>query len=225
MFTDHTDTKRLSPQARRQAQTRQTILDHARATIAQRGMAGLSIRGLADSIDYTPGALYEYFRNKEDLVDAVRADCFESLNSFIFGRIQSAQDAAEMLLLGGLAYIEYAALHPQEYHLMFNMEPSRATSGEQRRVAMRSLLEMVRLGIAQGRFAVRDDYDADTIAYHCWATVHGIASLQTTVLLAERPDVEAVIRTILAKVITGFTVAGDPSSTSWPGPIEGAAGG
>lgn len=61
---------------------------------------------------------------------------------------------------------------------MFNMEPSRATSGEQRQIAMRSLLEMVRVGIAQGRFVASEDYDADAIAYHCWATVHGIASLQ-----------------------------------------------
>lgn len=214
MFSDHTGAQRSTPQVRRQAQTRQTILEHARATVAQRGMAGFSIRGLADSIDYTPGALYEYFKNKEDLVDAVRADCFESLNSFIFERIQPAPGAAEMLLLGGLAYIEYAALHPQEYHLMFNMEPSRATSGEQRQIAMRSLLEIVRFGIGQGQFEERPGYDADTIAYHCWATVHGIASLQTTVLLAERPDVEVAIRTILAKVIAGFTVTGDPPLTS-----------
>ena len=42
MFTGYTDVKRTTPQARRQTQTRQTILEHARATIAQRGMAGLS---------------------------------------------------------------------------------------------------------------------------------------------------------------------------------------
>jgi AcrR family transcriptional regulator len=214
MFSDHTNAEKLTPQARRQAQTRHVILEHARAAIAQRGMAGLSIRGLADSIDYTPGALYEYFKNKEDLVDAVRADCFESLNTFILQRIQSAQDAAGMLLLGGLAYIEYAALHPQEYHLMFNMEPSQATSGEQRQIAMRSLLDIVRFGMEQGQFEERPGYDADTIAYHCWATVHGIASLQTTVLLAERPGVEDVIRNILTKVIDGFTVGSNQGVTS-----------
>jgi AcrR family transcriptional regulator len=214
MFSDHTSVRRSTPQIRRQAQTRQAILEHARATIAQRGMAGLSIRALADSIDYTPGALYEYFKSKEDLVDAVRADCFESLNSFISERTQSAQDAGEMLLRGGLAYIEYAALHPQEYHLMFNMESSRATSGEQRQIAMRSLLEIVRFGIGQDQFEERPGYDADTIAYHCWATVHGIASLQTTVLLAERPDVAEVIRNILKKVIDGFTVGSNQGVTS-----------
>jgi AcrR family transcriptional regulator len=214
MFSDHTNAEKLTPQARRQAQTRHVILEHARAAIAQRGMAGLSIRGLADSIDYTPGALYEYFKNKEDLVDAVRADCFESLNTFILQRIQSAQDAAGMLLLGGLAYIKYAALHPQEYHLMFNMEPSQATSGEQRQIAMRSLLDIVRFGMEQGQFEERPGYDADTIAYHCWATVHGIASLQTTVLLAERPGVEDVIRNILTKVIDGFTVGSNQGVTS-----------
>jgi hypothetical protein len=72
------------------------------------------------------------------------ADCLEILNHFIVERIRSAPDAAAMLLTGGLAYIEYAGLHPQEYHLMFNMEPSQATSGEQRQIAMRSLLEIVR---------------------------------------------------------------------------------
>ena len=206
MFTEYTDADKPTPQSRRQAQTRQAILENARATIAERGIAGLSIRALADSIDYTPGALYEYFRSKEDLIDAVRADCFESLNDFIAARIQSAQDAAEMLLLGGLAYIEYAGLHPQEYHIMFNMEPSRATSGEQRQIAMRSLLEIIRVGIAQGQFVVSAGYDDTVIAYHCWATVHGIASLQTTLLLAERPDIQDVIRSILQKVINGFTL-------------------
>lgn len=213
-FNDHTDAEKPTPQSRRQTQMRRTILGHARATIAQRGITGLSIRGLADGIDYTPGALYEYFRSKEELIDAVRADCFESLNRFIVERIWSAPDAAAMLLMGGLAYIEYAGLNPQEYHLMFNMEPSQATSGEQRQIAMRSLLEIVRLGIAQGQFEAREGYDADTIAYHCWATVHGIASLQATVLLAERLDVRDVICTILQKVIDGFAAIGSRHPTS-----------
>jgi len=195
-----------SPQARRKAQTRQAILDNALAMIVAQGVDGLSIRALADHIDYTPGALYKYFDSKEELIDAVRASCFEQLNQFITGQVQSAQTAAEMLLLGGMAYINYANEHPQKYHLMFNMEPSRATSGEQREVAMRSLLQIIRLGITQDEFVTEEEYDAQAIAYHCWATVHGIASLQTTVLLDEEMDVTETSRTILLKVIEQFTV-------------------
>ncbi|MBK8986384.1 MAG: TetR/AcrR family transcriptional regulator [Chloroflexi bacterium] len=196
----------LSPQARRLAQTRQEIIHNARHILVEQGMDGLSIRALADSIDYTPGALYKYFGSKEELIDAVRADCFARLNAFIAVRIHSAGSAAEMLLAGGMAYIEYAGQQPQEYHLMFNMEPSRATSGEQRVLAMRALLQIVQMGMANGEFSPQGAYDTTAITYHCWATVHGIASLHTTVLLDERDELLAVSRVIMQKVIEGFTV-------------------
>jgi len=194
-----------NPQARRQAQTRRDIIQNAHQMIVEQGIGGLSIRAVADSIDYTPGALYKYFSSKDELIDAVRADCFDKLNMFIATRIQGADSASGMLMNGGMAYIEYAGQHPQEYHLMFNMEPSKATSGEQREIAMTSLLMIVQMGIDQGCFLPADDYDANVIAYHCWATVHGIASLQTTVLLDERDELLAISRLILQKVIDGFT--------------------
>ncbi|MCA9897315.1 MAG: TetR/AcrR family transcriptional regulator [Ardenticatenaceae bacterium] len=206
MFTERTNESDDTPQARRLAQTRQAILQNAREMIVAQGIHGLSIRALADSIDYTPGALYKYFSSKEALVDAVRADCFEELNIFIAEQVGTAVNTPEMLLLGGLAYIEYAAQHPQEYHLMFNMEPSHATSGEQREMAMRALLLIVQIGIAQGELVAQGAYDAAAIAYHCWATVHGIASLQATVLLDERDDLPELNRLILQKVIEGFTL-------------------
>lgn len=205
MFTERTSESEDTPQARRLAKNRQALLQNARQMMVEQGIAGLSIRALADSIDYTPGALYKYFSSKEALVDAVRADCFVELNQFIAGRVATAVSTPEMLLLGGLAYIEYAAEHPQEYHLMFNMAPSRATSGEQRAIAMHTLLQIVELGIAQGEIVLKGAYDAAAIAYHCWATVHGIASLQTAVLLDERDDLPELNRLILQKVIDGFT--------------------
>lgn len=204
MFTEQTNESKNTPQARRLAQTRQALLQNARQMIVAQGIDGLSIRALADSINYTPGALYNYFSSKEALIDAVRADCFDELNDFIAERVGTAVTAPEMLLLGGLAYIEYAAQHPQEYHLMFNMEPSHATSGEQREITMRTLLQIVELGVAQSQITLENPYDAAAIAYHCWATVHGIASLQTTVLQDERADLPELNRLILQKVIDGL---------------------
>lgn len=192
-------------QARRRAQTRQEIIQNARRILVEQGTAGLTIRSLADTIDYTPGALYKYFDSKEALIDAVRARCFERLNAFIATQIESAGSAAEMLLAGGMAYIEYAGRHPQEYHLMFHVEPSRATSGGQRKTAMRTLLQIVDFGIEQGEIVPQGAYDAAAITYHCWATVHGLASLHTAVLRDERGELLAVSRNILQKVIDGFS--------------------
>ena len=205
MFTKPSNDSPETPQARRKAQTKQAIIQNAGEMIVEQGIEGFSIRALAERIDYTPGALYKYFDSKEDLIDAVRADCFERLNGFIGERVQSAANAAEMLLEGGMAYIEYAGRRPQEYYLMFNMEPSRASSGEHRQTAMRSLLQIIQFGLSQAEFVVQDQYDEDAIAYHCWATVHGIASLQATVKLDETDDWLNTSRSILQKVIDGFT--------------------
>ncbi len=59
---------KLSPQARRQAQTRQNIMTNARRMIVEQGTHFLSIRALADRIDYTPVALYKYFSSKDELI-------------------------------------------------------------------------------------------------------------------------------------------------------------
>lgn len=193
-----------TPQERRKEQTRRDIIETAQEMIVAQGVHGFSIRALADSIDYTPGALYKYFESKEALIDAVRARCFDELNAFIIERFQTGADVQTMLLNGGMAYIEYASLHPQQYHLMFNMESSNATTGEERQQAMLALLHIVDLGINQGEFIETEAYDSKSIASHCWATVHGIASLQTTILLDEERDPLELSRTILKKVITGF---------------------
>jgi AcrR family transcriptional regulator len=88
------------PQDRRRAQTRRDILDNAHQMLIAHGLEGISIRALADRIDYTPGALYKYFPSKEALIDTVRAECYERLNAFILSRVQTAATPAQMLLNG-----------------------------------------------------------------------------------------------------------------------------
>lgn len=195
----------LKPQERRHAQTRRDIIETAHQIIVEQGLGNLSIRALADSIDYTPGALYKYFASKDELIDAVRGHCFAKLNAFIADRIQGIDSAAEMLLAGGMAYIEYAARHPQDYHLMFHLPPSAATSGDQREQAMAALLHIVQFGLARGEIVSTGGYDEATIVYHCWAMVHGMAMLQTAVLRDEQPEFLPMSRIILQQVIAGFT--------------------
>lgn len=192
-----------SPQQRRQEQTRRDIIDTALSTIVREGISGLSIRSLADRLDYTPGALYSYFKNKEDLIDAVRELCLDELNGSLAERTTGLNSTKDMLLQAGLAYVDFAAAHPQKYHLMFSMEPSRSTSGERRSHAMRGLLAILEKGVEEGSIHQDEEYDLETIALHCWATVHGLASLQATVLAEEREKTAHAAQTILAKVVEG----------------------
>lgn len=195
------DSTHETPQQRRQAQTRRDILEAALSVIVREGISGLSVRSLADRIDYTPGALYTYFNSKEELIDAVRSESLERLGDFLRVRTEGLSSTREMLLEAGLAYVDFAADHPNEYYLMFGLEPSHSTSGERRTHAMRSLLDILHRGVEEGSIVTTRDYTLETIALHCWVTVHGLASLQTTVLADEKNQTAQAARSILKKVV------------------------
>jgi AcrR family transcriptional regulator len=197
----------MKPHERRQEQTRNDLIDQAITMIVERGIDGLSIRALADNLDYTPGALYTYFPGKDELIDAARERCFVELNSFVSQRMESLSSTPEMLLEAGLAYIDFARAHPNKYHLMFGLEPSRSTSVEQRSSAMSSLEGLLRRGLDTGELVLPEGYDLGTAAMQCWTTVHGIASLLPTVLAEEHEETVRMARIIL-KNGTAFFTAG-----------------
>jgi TetR/AcrR family tetracycline transcriptional repressor len=55
--------------------TRDTVTSRAAQLIASDGLAAFSLRGLADALGVAPNALYNHFRSRDDLLDAV-ADRF-----------------------------------------------------------------------------------------------------------------------------------------------------
>jgi len=193
------------PSERRRTKTREDIIQAAHALITDHGLEGVSIRAVADLTSYSPAALYRYFEGKEQLVDAVRAHCFEQLNAAILQAVMPLTNPTEQLLAGGLTYIRYAREHPVDYHLMFYLPPSAATQDDSHRTAMRALLFIVRNGIDSGMIRVSDAFDENAIVYQCWATVHGLAMLQTTVMQDEQATFDAVCEPILRKVIAGFS--------------------
>lgn len=56
----------LTPRERRAQRTRDAILEAARGIISKKGVEALSIRSIADAIDYSPAGLYEYFGSGRD---------------------------------------------------------------------------------------------------------------------------------------------------------------
>ncbi|HJO25008.1 MAG: helix-turn-helix domain-containing protein [Myxococcota bacterium] len=82
------------------AATREAILDAAEALFAERGFAGAGMREIAEVSDLTPASLYNHFRSKEALYEAVLARALtpllEILRDFA-SRDQSLPAADEMV--------------------------------------------------------------------------------------------------------------------------------
>jgi AcrR family transcriptional regulator len=186
---------------RRHARTRQAILDAAQEIIAERGAEGLSMREIANRIEYSPSGLYEYFSSKDKIIDALCQDGFERLNTQINFRATS-DDPAQRLIESGLAYLEFAFSHPEQYLLMFTMSGFNASLEELGlNSAYSSLKRIIQSGIDTHTFRTRASYGLEEMAYQAWTQLHGIVMLRLTLFKHQTADFDAFNRRIVEETI------------------------
>lgn len=195
----------LSTREKRQAQTRQAILDAARQIVNRNGVGALSIRGIAEQIDYSPAGLYEYFGSKEEIVQTVCQQGHERLLAAML-QVDNSLAADEYLTALGHAYINFALQYPDYYLLMFANVAEYSLSGMMSEGSgYRVLLEAIRRGVEEGVFKTHGSYGVEAMAYHAWALVHGIAMLRTTYLRDYSADFDAADHEALLSFKRGLT--------------------
>lgn len=163
---------------------RRKILDAARELFARDGYEAVTMRKIAEAIEYSPTAIYLHFKDKESLVRELCLTDFDSLAK-AFQRIAREPDPLERLRKVGLAYADFALEHPNHYRLMF-MTPHPAAVKDDEETSRRKgnpeadayafLLATVAEAIEKG--LLRPDLkDPHLVAQAAWAGVHGVVSL------------------------------------------------
>ena len=173
-----------SPAARRRLRVRAAILDAAEKVFAEEGEDGLSIRRLAEEIDYSPAAIYKYFGSKEELVDELKELFFDR----ILARVAALRacdapypERARNCLFG---YVMTALEKPQHYLAAFAGVQENHLAVEDSSSKARAfdfLTEMVQEGQRLGH--IKGNLPPVTVAKSLWASLHGAASL-----MAHLPD-------------------------------------
>ena len=98
---------------------RQAILKAAGELFLQHGYEQFSLRQVAEQIGYSPGTIYLYFRNKDDLLMAVVSEGFERFGQSLRTAAESTTDARQRLHALMDAYIHFGLENPVLYRLMF----------------------------------------------------------------------------------------------------------
>ena len=112
----------LTTRERRQERTRQDILSAAITIIAEQGADNLSLREIARRIDYSPAALYRFFENKEQIIDAVCSEASERLTVSL-SSVPQTLPVRDYLAELGMAYIRFAKNYPQHFTFLANYAP------------------------------------------------------------------------------------------------------
>lgn len=196
---------KLSPRQKRHELTKQAILQAARQIVAKEGVAALSMRAIADRIDYSPSGLYEYYGSKEEIVSELSNEGFERLGADLH-RIDPAMTPSQRLTEAGLVYLRFAAAYPELYDLMFGQLTGAQPPDEDfaAHPVFGILLGIISDGAEKGEFDIKSQGQVQAIAFGCWAQVHGMATLRD-MLLAEY--FEQASRLILEKQVLGLTRA------------------
>ncbi len=195
-----------TPRQRRHLQTKEAILDAALRIINEQGIQALSMRAIAEQIDYSPAGLYEYFGSKEEIIIAICQEGERRLRKALAAPPASLPPDEHLVAIGR-AYIAFAMRNPQHYRLMFS-SPTLGGSLEELQTEASSfgiLLAAIQRGIDAGVFKARPDYGQWEMAYSAWSLVHGIAMLRLTYLAALSLDFEAADEQALRTFIDGLS--------------------
>ncbi len=169
---------------RERLETRDLILEAARELFLAEGYEGVTMRKVAEKIEYSPTAIYVYFADKEDLFRELCHQDFARLSAALH-EIGRQPDPLQRLRTIGQGYIEFGVRYPNHYKLMF-MTPhpfsgpndhDREVKGNPEKDAYAFLKQTVQEVIDRG--VLREDLnDAELVSQTLWAAVHGVISLQ-----------------------------------------------
>jgi AcrR family transcriptional regulator len=163
---------------REKEEMRQRILEAALHLFRERGFDGVSIRNIAEAIEYSPATIYLYFKDKNELFYALQFEAMDIKRNHLLPSA-AIEDPWERLLDFGRRYIDFGFKHPDLYDLLFIIKaPMDALENQQcwtLGVATHSFfVETVQACIDKRYFK---STDADTIAYTLWCHAHGLVSL------------------------------------------------
>jgi len=102
---------------------RERILDAARRIVIREGFGALSMRKIAEAIEYSPASLYLHFASRDEIARALCEEGYAQLLDTFVPLARIAEPAARLKAIGR-AYVGFGVEHPQTYRLIFMEDPS-----------------------------------------------------------------------------------------------------
>lgn len=167
------------------------------------------MREVAGALGISAMTPYRYFRDKEEILAAVRAAAFDRFSDALEGAFAGQAGPEERSAAVGQAYVRFAFSEPASYKLMFDMtQPEETTYPELAKATMRArstMTDYVRGLVGAGML----EGDPVLIGHVFWASLHGAVVLQ----LAGKLDAECDFDTILHESFRALSAGFAPQKT------------
>jgi AcrR family transcriptional regulator len=196
---------------REQQELKRRILETAQEIARTKGWRSVTLREIADRIDYTHAALYSYFANKEQLLLEILREGFHLLLADLSRATQGATTPLDAFRRFVLAYWTFAWRNPELYRLMYGLDglpfgvaetwTEGTQIGEAAAIVIKNLLE------EQGKPV--EQIDAKVFLF--WSTLHGLISLSMLGRLAGSPhDLTPLVEQAIHDALRAWQVTEEP---------------
>jgi AcrR family transcriptional regulator len=157
---------------------RETILQSAHQLFVDKGFEDVSIRNIAEAIEYSPATIYLYFKDKNQIFYALHGEAFKKFNEFL-SPLVAIKDPFKRLIKMGEKYMEFAFHSPKYYDIMFIMQApmdcdENSEEWKEGEIAHCQLENLVKECQGMGYFKNKE---YKTLSFLIWSTMHGMCSL------------------------------------------------
>jgi AcrR family transcriptional regulator len=195
-------------QERERMAVRHAILDAARELFVTEGYRNVSMRKIAERIEYSPAAIYSYFPSKDDIFFALAEEGFQRLAADIQTALEGIPDPLERLRRGLFVFYDFSKVNPEFFALMFVDRSVPSLSQDfQRFEFFQQLTARAEADIQaciERRLFSRDLNPAAAL-HVLWVGVLGAATIGLAQRLAPGEDPDALAHDLIESLLAGFT--------------------
>lgn len=192
-------------QERERTAVRRTILEAARSLFVTEGFGNVTMRRIAERIEYSPSAIYGYFENKDEIFLELAEEGFRLLMAS--SGTAPAADPVETLRAHYWRYYDFGRTHPEYFAVMFLERTLPAVRNREQFAFLKDLKAQGPRLIAacQAAGAIPAAVDANVAARVLWAAMHGPAVLRVTWQLPAAVEAtDALAANVLETVLAGL---------------------
>lgn len=182
-------------------ETRINILDASLKIVKEEGWQALSMRKIADVIEYTAPIIYEYFSNKEAIILELTRKGYLILARDLEEAKSKHRLPGKQLEAMWLAYWNFAFANKELYQAMFGITTS--CSCELVNTLPEAEMPWTLFSEVIGQLMGIEDMDSDLICtkyYTFWSVVHGLISIN----ILSRGNSDEINRQVLRDTIGGL---------------------
>jgi AcrR family transcriptional regulator len=184
---------------------RNRMCDQALVSFGKHGVEGISLRTLAADLCCSRTTPYRYFKNKADILAALRQREFGRIADILAAALEQEPDTSKQLEVLLRAYLQFAIQYPDSYRVMYNeAQPDSAKYSELEAEIFRSaepMRQVVNCSVENGTMIG----DPVNIFYVLWAGLHGLISLNLAHLLGDKRSFENLATAMIHSLISALS--------------------